>query len=215
MFKGIDISEWQGSFNWPEIDFIIIRAGDGTYWDAMLEENISKAVRSGIPYGLYWFIRDHSASGASMTASKIIQYVDQLKTGPTMGIWADIEDNDEWGDPSTAITPAISFCKTIEASGYYTGIYCNWYFHDKLYPACSAYDCWIADWDSILDDAPGTLQQYSTSHGTLDLDISFVDDISIYDLKKVPTDPEPEPPGNNKNKIIEAIRKLLNELEAI
>lgn len=209
---GIDISEWQGDFDLKKQDpeFVIIRAGDGDYWDKYLDTNIRKAVNLGIPYGLYWFLRDHTGAAASRTASNLIAFCESLSSPPTMGIWCDVEDNEEWdNNPATAQEPAYSFCETVENAGYYTGIYCNWYFREALFPYCGRFDCWIADWDGGTDPVcdGSTLRQYSNSGGALDLDVSFID-LADYNIRDV----KPSMPDADVKKII---KDLIIDLDDI
>lgn len=182
---GIDISEFNGDFDIRNnIDFVIIRAGDGEYWDAMLRENIRKAISAGVPYGLYWLIRDHKISNAEATAAELCRFADEQKVRPTVGIWCDVEDEYD-DDPSYAIPFVNAFCATVEDSGYYAGIYCNYWYYYHLYPALCKFDCWIADWDDDPETDPevGTMKQYSTSGGVLDKDVSFVP-LSTYQIVK-------------------------------
>lgn len=184
MPRGIDISEFQGDFNLAKYapDFVIIRAGDGDYWDERLDQNVNKAIAAGIPYGLYWLIRSWSIADAEQCAWKLCQYADKRSVKPSVGIWCDVEDEYD-ADPEDAIPYVDAFCRTIEDEFYYAGIYCNQYYHDCLYPDLGRYDCWIACWDEDPHDDPGygTMKQYSTSDGTLDLDVCFVP-LSTYDL---------------------------------
>ena len=189
MYLGIDISEFQGDIRITnQYDFVIIRAGDGDYWDEKLDVNINKCIAAGVPYGLYWLIRDHRISNAEATADQLCRFADRQKVRPAVGIWCDVEDEYD-NDPSEAIPYVNAFCGTVEDCGYYAGIYCNYWYYDHLFPALSKYDCWIADWDEDPEADPGigTMKQYSTSSGELDRDVSFVP-LSTYQIGK---DPEP------------------------
>lgn len=189
---GIDISEFNGDVNIAELnpDFVIIRAGDGNYVDVDVFENIEKCRAAGIPYGLYWLIRDWSIASAEATATRLCEFAAAQPVIPTVGIWCDVEGEYD-DDPSAAIPFVDAFCRTVEDCGFYAGIYCNQHYHDSLYPALSRYDCWIAYWDDDPEYDPGfgTMKQYSTSKGRLDLDVSFVP-LGTYQLQ---TDPTPKP----------------------
>lgn len=64
MFRGIDVSHWQGDINWASvkadgINFAIIKAGgsdDGFYTDSKFETNYNEAVKAGISVGAYYFV---------------------------------------------------------------------------------------------------------------------------------------------------------------
>ena len=182
---GVDISEFNGDFFISrELDFIIIRAGDGDYWDAQLKKNIARAKAAGVPYGLYWLIRDWKIANAEATAAELCRFADEQDYKPTVGIWCDVEDEYD-RDPSEAVPYVNAFCATVEDCGFYAGIYCNYWYHDHLYPALSKYDCWIADWDEDPETDPGvgTMKQYSTSNGVLDRNVCFVP-LSTYQIIK-------------------------------
>lgn len=182
---GVDISEFNGDFNLQKgTGFVIIRAGDGDYWDARVQQNIDKAIRENVPYGLYWLIRDWKIANAEATASELCRFADKQKVRPSVGIWCDVEDEYDQ-DPSEAIPYVNAFCGTVEDCGYYAGIYCNYWYHDHLYPALSKYDCWIADWDEDPETDPevGTMKQYSTTDGVLDRNVCFVP-LSTYQIIK-------------------------------
>lgn len=208
---GIDISEWQGDINLKSLrpEFVIIRAGDGDYWDAQLSDNIRKCQELNIPYGLYWFLRDHDTASADKTARALCAFANGQYYTPTMGIWCDVEDPEEWNyNAANAIDPARAFCQAVENMGYYAGIYCNWDFYGKLYPALSAFDTWLADWDDTTEDTvPGTMKQYSNSDGKLDLDVCFVD------LRSYSTKGQIGEQNNDIRKYIDRIREILNEME--
>lgn len=213
MPRGIDISEFNGNIDINEIingvrpDFVIIRAGDGDYWDCYLYDYIAECIKAEIPYGLYWLIRDWSIASAERTAANLAAFADKQKVRPSVGIWCDVEGEYD-ADPSKAIPYVDAFCRTIEDSGYYAGIYCNQYYHNFLYPALSRFDCWIAFWDDDPNDDPGygTMKQYSTSRGRLDLDVCFVP-LETYQIKK-----DPELTLEERVKILEDKIKRLEEL---
>ena len=218
MPQGIDISEFNGNLNLWNIkpDFVIIRAGDGSYIDCDLYENIEQCIEHNIPYGLYWLIRDWSIASAEKTAANLCRIADNQKVKPSVGIWCDVEG--EYDDePSQAIPYVDAFCRTVEDCGYYAGIYCNMHYHDNLYPALDRFDCWIAYWDEDPYDDPGygTMKQYSTSKGRLDLDVCFVP-LSTYQIQKeekpVIIDPI-EDLYNKINQITEKLEKLEEKLK--
>ena len=208
MNLGVDISEFNGNFKiTPDLDFVIIRAGDDDYWDYRLQENIDKAVSAGVPYGLYWLIRDHTIAAAEKTAAALCAFADGQKVAPSVGIWCDVEAEYDH-DPSEAIPYVKAFCGSVQDSGYYAGIYCSWWYYEHLYPSCAAFDCWIADWDNDPDNDPGvgTMKQYSTSGGTLDRDVSFVQ-LSVYQLN---SDPKP---ALTLDERVKALEDKVKELE--
>lgn len=210
MPRGIDISEFNGDinlWNWKP-EFVIIRAGDGNYVDVDVFENIEKCREAGIPYGLYWLIRDWSIADAEKTAAKLCEFASAQPVPPSVGIWCDVEGEYD-DDPSKAIPFVDAFCRTVEDCGYYAGIYCNQHYYHSLYPDLNRYDCWIAFWDDDPNDDPGfgTMKQYSTSKGRLDLDVCFVP-LETYQISK----PEPVLSLEDRVSILEDKIKKLEEL---
>lgn len=203
---GIDVSEFQSGLDLKSKDpeFVIIRYADGSYHDIACGSFIDQCREYGIPYGLYYLIRSSTPGEARIEAYDILKYIRDHNYRPAMGIWADVEDRSIFDGMADA---AKEFCSTIQGAGYYAGIYCNWSYYRELYPDCSAYDCWIADWSGPdPNGVPGTMQQYSTSGGVLDLDCSFVP-LSTYDLGRTGKTPAKE--------LIEDIREKLKELEEL
>lgn len=184
MPKGIDISEFQGDIDLASYspDFVIIRAGDGEYWDVKCQDYIDQAIRYGIPYGLYWLIRSWTIAEAEENASQLVKFANRQKVKPTVGIWCDVEDEYD-NDPEEAIPFVYAFCGAIEDSGYYAGVYCNHWYHDNLYPDLGRFDCWIAEWDNDPHSDPGvgTMKQYGIV-GNIDRDVCFVP-LSTYQIK--------------------------------
>lgn len=212
---GIDVSEFQAGLDLAEHgpDFVIIRYADGDYKDFACQDFINQAAAAGIPYGLYYLIRSASKAEAKKEAADILAFADSQKVRPSMGIWADVEDRDSRLNMALA---ADQFCYDVQKGGYYAGIYCNWDYYKDLYPLCSDYDCWIANWSGVdPNDSPGTMQQYGTSGGVLDQDVSFVP-LETYNIRKdnrpEPVEPEPEP---DIQSILAEIREKLNQLEAL
>lgn len=176
MPKGIDISEFQGDINIEKRnpDFVIIRAGDGDYWDVKCQANIDKCIKAGIPYGLYWLIRAWTIAEAEENAAALVKFANKQKVLPSVGIWCDVEDEYD-NDPEDAIPFVYAFCATIEDSGYYSGVYCNHWYHDNLFPDLGRFDCWIADWDNDPHSDPGlgTMKQYGIVDD-VDADVCYV-----------------------------------------
>ena len=132
MKNGIDVSKYQGNIAWKQvkdsgIDFAIIKAGgsdDGFYTDPTYEANYKNAKAVGMPVGAYYIVGPYCVSKEDGIADakrflKMLQgktfeypvYIDLELTSPTT---------------KTGTTDAvIAFCKTMEASGYFCGIYAS------------------------------------------------------------------------------------------
>ena len=76
--SGIDVSQWQGTINWPQVkgkvDFALIRAGYGDTLsfpyqiDKMYEANYKGCKQAGIPVGVYFYSYASTAAQAQREA---------------------------------------------------------------------------------------------------------------------------------------------------
>lgn len=157
---GIDISKHQGDIDLAslknEIDFVIIRVGYGTKGtiDTKFKRNVDLCIQLGIPFGFYWYSYTLDINGAKKEAEAFINAINPYKDKYSYGCWFDMEDADGYksknGMPSNDMLQdiCVTFCETVENSGYYVGIYASqsWFNNqlsgDKLNP----YDKWIAQW---------------------------------------------------------------------
>ena len=100
-YKGIDVSEWQGKINWPQVktagvDFAILRCGyASTYADTQWHNNVQGCLSTGMPFGVYLYSRATSPEEASKEADFVIS---QLKSEGLTGadlafpVYFDMED---------------------------------------------------------------------------------------------------------------------------
>lgn len=163
--KGIDVSTWQNKIDWAKvkkagIEFALIRAGYGRYEnqiDDRFKENVNGAKAAGIPIGAYWYSYAKSASEAKQEANVFLKIIKGIKF--EFPVYFDIEDNsqkDLGKNQLTEITKA--FCSTVEAAGYYVGIYSSLsWLNNNLNMSALPYDVWVAQWNDVC--------QYSGNYG--------------------------------------------------
>lgn len=158
MFKGIDVSKWNGNINWEKvknagIDFAIIREGygkkDPKQIDKQFKNNINGAKSVGIYTGVYHYSYADSVDDAINEAQFCLENVQGLKLEYPIVI--DIEDKEQLKLNNRQRTDIVkAFCGEIEKHGYYAMFYCNanwlrnYLFKDELLPK---YDLWLAQWD--------------------------------------------------------------------
>ena len=190
MFKGIDVSKWQGNINWDEVkkyeaEFAIIREGWGkkspTQIDKRFKENYEGAKAVGIPIGSYHYSYSDSVDDAKLEAEFCLENIKGMQF--EYPIVLDIEDRTMLSLSNRQRTDIVkAFCGEIEKAGYYAMFYCNlnwlnnYLIKDEL---LLKYDLWLAQWDV---DAPsvscgiwqksdkGTINGIS---GNIDLDIAY------------------------------------------
>lgn len=190
--KGIDVSRWQGSINWPRVasdpnvNFAIIKSGgsdSGLYTDGQWERNYAGAKAAGIPVGAYYFVGPRCFTEKDGEADAI-RFISQLKGKKfEYPVYIDMEA------PSPATRrgntdATIAFCRVMEKAGYYVGIYASDIsgFQDRLeWDRLNAYDKWIASYGRKPNRNTMGMWQFSSTGrvngigGDVDLDIAFYD----------------------------------------
>lgn len=163
---GIDISVWQSGIKFSSlkkegVNFIIMRGAHtakdkSMNKDTEFENYYLSAKNNNIPVGCYYFSRAINYEEGKKEAlflydrclkNKVFEYP----------IYIDVEDNVyQQKAGKEAVTNAIKgFCETLEAKGYYVGVYCNLNFlknymdYEQLR---KKYDYWIALWNKNEPD---------------------------------------------------------------
>lgn len=141
MINGIDISHWQNNINFNKvkndyIDFVIIKAGGsdaGFYKDSKFEINYKNAKAAGLNVGAYYFAgKDFKTKDDGISDAK--RFLDLLKNKQfEYPVFLDIEAQPVKNKKGIT-TAAYHFCKTVEDSGYFVGIYASDIsgFNDRL-----------------------------------------------------------------------------------
>ena len=128
--SGIDVSQWQGTINWPQVkgkvDFALIRAGYGDTLsfpyqiDKMYEANYKGCKQAGIPVGVYFYSYASTVAQAQREADSCIALLKGKQF--EYPVYYDVEEFDIFRSGNTnAIVKA--FCDKLEKAGYFTGIY--------------------------------------------------------------------------------------------
>ena len=195
----IDVSSHQhpAAFDFAElkkhISGAILRVGR-TYWgtgnsygkDEQFEAFYRSCKQHGIPVGAYWYsCADTIAEG---TAEANACYEMGLK-GKTfeLPIYWDTEDNHHQRPASSETLTATgrTFCKRLEALGYYVGIYASssWLYTELNMAALADIDVWVAHYGVSKPSYTGTygMWQYTSTgrlpgyNGGLDLNVMYHD----------------------------------------
>lgn len=146
---GIDVSRWQGNFNFAKakqegITFAILKAGGGDaglYKDGKFERNYAACVELGIPVGAYFF-------GQAMdlpTAQKEADYFCSLIAGKKldMGVWYDVEA--KMLNAGGLVDIVNGFLGRLKERGYECGAYSSESVFKGKLKAVTA-PRWIARW---------------------------------------------------------------------
>lgn len=208
---GVDISELNDDVNLSKYDFAIIRACYGEYTDKKLAQWVNECNRLGIPFGLYCYDYALNDDQALAEAKYILKLAEQYQ--PTLGIWFDMEDADNYKKKNGVLTAERClkscqiFCKAVKDAGWYTGVYSStWWFDNWLNEGLDDYDKWVAEWGAndgyYHSDTSnrGTVHQYTsidTKTGTnIDKNAMYVD-FDHYKVDKPSDKPNDDKPSDN------------------
>lgn len=200
MFKGIDVSKWNGNINWDKvksagINFAIVREGygkrDPRQVDKKFKDNINGAKSVGIHTSVYHYSYADSVEDAINEAQFCLENIEGLKLEYPVII--DVEDKEQLKLNNRQRTDIVkAFCSEIEKHGYYAMFYCNlswlnnYLIKEELLPK---YDLWLAQWNIDKPSCSCGIWQYSSTgkidgiDGNVDLDISYKDYCSIVKSK--------------------------------
>lgn len=186
--KGIDISYCQTAVDWNKlkVDFVIMRAGYGKYAsqkDNMFEIHYKNACNKGIAKGAYWYSYAMSEAEAIQEAKACIEVLKGKKF--EYPIYFDVEEPKQKALGKAKVSAIVkAFCSTMEAAGYWVGIYTNvdWYKNVITDDIKKRYAIWIAHWDVAKPAISGSygIWQYKVGRingvsGDCDLDYGYVD----------------------------------------
>lgn len=134
-YKGIDVSRHQGAVDWAKvkaagIEFALIRAGYGMYLDQIDErftQNMTGAIRNGIPVGVYWYSYADKVEEAREEARVCLEVIQPYKGKITLPVFFDQEYEDEILAASKATRTECCkvFLDTIKKAGYTPGMYAS------------------------------------------------------------------------------------------
>lgn len=198
-FEGIDVSRWQGEIDWKTaaaggVDFVMIKAGEGTEEEVAFLRNIKGAKEAGIQVGVYWFANAESSEEAVKEAEACLNVIKDYELDypvvydfeyRTLGPYPTIT-NPLGLDKAACTDAVIAFLDVIDSNGYYPMVYTNKHFSQTYFQMerlTAKYDIWNAEYTSSPEtpNMECTIWQHSCTgrkngiSADVDLDISFVD----------------------------------------
>lgn len=230
---GIDISRAQNSIDWEtlakveDLEFVIIRAAQGTAEDSRFAENIRAAMRLKIPFGMYFASSATTAEEAIAEANFAAEYAKQYQ--PMYGIWYDMELPKQQTLGKQKITQLLRvWCDRVKEVGVPYGIYSNrdWLNNRIDLPQLADANLWYAAYPSVkqkvLTDAPkenrsklsypqAAIWQW-TSKGRIDGIIGNVDMNVCYKDFLPQKEEKPERPENLGYISFDAAVRLIRDL---
>ena len=198
IYKGIDVSQWQGTIDWDAvaddgIDFAMIRILRGkdfsdVHYDTQFKNNYKGARAAGLYVGVYSYSYATTRTQARKEARAVIKALDGRKLD--YPIVMDFEDSSILQGTTTNARRAeiiLAFKEVVEDAGYKFALYANKNWLDNYIDTGMLGDThiWIARWRS-LESGHGysgsgkvTMWQYSDSgsvkgiSGKVDMDVSY------------------------------------------
>ncbi len=153
---GIDISKWQGDFDFVTaksegINFAILKGGgadDGFYKDSKFEQNYTNAKKLGIPVGVYWFSKAVSINDAVKEADYFLNNILSKKQFE-LPVFIDVEHKDMINLGKDTLTGIVDkWCSYLENKGFWVGIYSSVYSFSTYMndDVLKRYTHWVAQW---------------------------------------------------------------------
>ena len=189
IYKGIDISKWQGNINWEELvseipEFIIMRVGTGRNnyeKDFKFDEYYSKASSYDIPIGAYTYSNAVNFKDAEKEALLTLEWLDNKNLD--LPVFYDIENINQALLGKDVLTKiAETFCDKITDSGYKCGIYASKYFLiDSLNASeLSKYPIWLAHWTGANTYSEATLDKFKTDYNLTNYNYWQFSSLGVY-----------------------------------
>ena len=217
-FKGVDISEHNGSIDFAKlkksVDFVIMRIGwignkNNHTLDKKFKAYYEACKKHGIKCGAYVYIYSNSVEHAKEGAEWAVKQIKGKEFD--LPIYADMEDASIAGLGKTKLTAiTTAFNTVIEKAGFWAGVYANrdW-FLNKLDGSAlvKRYTSWIAHYTSGTEKYKGEYDMWqNSSKGKVDGISGNVDTNYLYrdlfsDVKgKKSTTPAKKPTEKAENK---------------
>ena len=201
IYKGIDVSEWQGNIDFRKvkeagIEVVYIRAGQGfSYEDAKFERNYEEAKKNGLKIGVYHYVTARSVEEAKLQAQFFVSLVSKKQIDCKLAM-----DFETFGNLSkTQINRiALEYIKEVEKlSKKEVVVYSNTYTATNIFDKKVAeYPLWVAQYGVSSPQDNGNWgnwvgYQYSSSgrvngiNGNVDLD-RYTEDIFLSTREEIP-----------------------------
>lgn len=153
---GIDISKWQGNFNFDAamrdgVEFVIVKGGggdSGLYVDRKFERNYKEAKKRGLPVGVYWFSKALTISDAKKEAAYFYEHCLKGKQYE-LPVYIDVEHKAQLSLGRKELTDIVlAWMEDIQSRGYWVGVYSMpWCFQSEMEDErLQGYAHWCAQW---------------------------------------------------------------------
>lgn len=207
IYKGIDVSEWQGNIDFARvkeagIEMVYIRAGQGfSYEDAQFERNYEEARRNGLKIGVYHYMTARSVEDAKLQAQFFVSLISGKQIDCKLAM-----DFESFGslNRSQINEIAVAYMEEVKRlSGKEVVVYSNTYDAKYVFNSEVANEpLWVAQYGVSEPQDNGNWKnwvgyQYSSTgrisgiSGNVDLD-EFTEDILLNNVEEVPSVEDPK-----------------------
>jgi lysozyme len=150
---GIDVSKWQGNFNFEQakkegVEFVILRGAYAKGKDTKFDTYYVDCKSLSLPVGVYHYSMATTVEGAIAEAEFLYDKVLKGKQFE-LPIYIDVEDKTQLALPKRLLTDIVkAWCNYLETRKYYVGIYAGVYtlagnvYDEEL----KRYTHWIPYW---------------------------------------------------------------------
>lgn len=151
IYKGIDVSEWQGKINYSgvaasNVKVVYIKASEGSHYkDSQFENNYASAKAHGLKVGFYHFVTARTTDQAVQQAKFFVSVISGKEPDCKLAM-----DFERFGNLSTAQINkiALTFIQTVEkVSGKKAIVYSDLYNARAVFnSSLASYPLWIAEY---------------------------------------------------------------------
>ena len=219
IYRGIDVSEWQGNIDFARvkeagIEVVYIRAGQGfSYEDAQFERNYEQARRYGFKIGVYHYMTARSIEDARLQARFFVSLISGKQIDCRLAM-----DFESFGSLSKSQINEIALAYMDEVkrlSGKEVVVYSNTYDATYVFNSKVAREpLWVAQygvsepqdnghWDNWVGYQYSSTGRVSGISGNVDLD-RFTDGILLDATEEVPDVEDPK--CNKEDRILYKVR---------
>ena len=220
IYRGIDVSEWQGDIDFARvkeagIEVVYIRAGQGfSYEDSEFERNYEEARRNGLKIGAYHYVTARSVEDARLQAQFFVSLISGKQIDCRLAM-----DFESFGDLSRSEINEIAVAYLNEVkrlSGKEVVVYSNTYDATYVFNSEVAREpLWVAQYGVNEPQDNGNWRnwvgyQYSSTgrvngiSGNVDLD-EYTNDILLGSTEEVPTVENPK--CNKEDRILYKVQR--------
>lgn len=158
MTRIIDISKHNGFIDFGKvkadgISGVIIRAGYGRHIsqkDPTFETYYADAKAAGLNVGAYWYSYADTPADAKIEATVFLEAIKDKKFD--LPVYLDIEEEKHVALGKIMCSAMVeAFCSTLEAAGYFAGVYSfdSFFASDLAADVQKKYSCWVARVENV------------------------------------------------------------------